>query len=80
MCSIGGLDEESHACMGGLRLPITNVHIILDLKVFFYRLPFIENNILMSLFRIARLLLLFGLDLFEDRRRVKRPFVKAQKQ
>lgn len=66
---------------GGLRLPITNVHIVLDLKFFFYRMPFIESNILMRLFRIARLLLLlFGLDLFEDRRKAKRLFVETQKQ
>jgi len=41
---------------------------------------FIESNILMSLFRIARLLLLFGLDLFEGRRRAKRLNVETQKQ
>jgi len=43
-------------------------------------MPFIESKILMSLFRIARLFLLFGLDLFEDQRRAMRPFVEAQKQ
>ena len=50
--------------------------------MFFYMMPFIESNILMSLFRFARLLLLllFGLDLLEDQRRAKRPFVEAQKQ
>jgi hypothetical protein len=47
-------------------------------------MSFIESNILMSLFRIVRLLLLllllFGLDLFEDQRMAKYPFVEAQKQ
>jgi hypothetical protein len=43
-------------------------------------MSFNESNILMSLFRIERLLLLFGLDLFEDQRTANRPFVEAQKQ
>jgi hypothetical protein len=57
------------------------VRIVLGLKFFFqYMMPFIESNILMSLFRIVRLLLLFRLDLCEDQRRAKRPFVEARKQ
>ena len=43
-------------------------------------MPFIESNILMSLFRIARLLLLlFCLDLFEDQRRAKASFCGSTK-